>query len=85
MSSDKLASVQEPLVSIDLDLQHDTIRKTVSLELNKQDLHKVITSLEEANEVSRHNIYVPVNVNPQGPPPLQEDLGDYYNQIFFSC
>ena len=51
MSSDKLSSVQEPVVSLDMDVQTNTDRHTVSVELGREDLKKLITSLEAANKV----------------------------------
>ena len=52
MSSDKLSSIQEPLVNLDLGLGAGKHAQNVSLELNKDDLKKLITSLELANKVS---------------------------------
>ena len=51
MSSDKLSSVQEPVVSLDMDVQTNTDKQTVSVELGREDLKKLITSLEAANKV----------------------------------
>ena len=53
MSSDKLSSVQEPLVNLDLGLSRDKDSQNVSLELSKDDLEKLIASLEQANKVSK--------------------------------
>ncbi|XP_041453959.1 COMM domain-containing protein 8-like [Lytechinus variegatus] len=49
MSSDKISSVQEPLVSLDLSLTEDGTNRLVSLELDKQELQKLVSSLETAN------------------------------------
>ena len=51
MSSDKLSSVQEPVLSLDMDVQTNTDRQAVSVELGREDLKKLITSLEAANKV----------------------------------
>ncbi|KAI0218673.1 COMM domain-containing protein 8 [Lamellibrachia satsuma] len=52
VSSDKLASVQEPLLSVDLDIDAagEDETKFASVEMNKADLQKMITSLEAANK-----------------------------------
>lgn len=52
MSSDKLATVQEPLLVVDLDVRESDKKKAMSLEMNKLELGKLITSLEAANKVS---------------------------------
>ena len=54
MSSDKLSTIQEPLVSLDLDMNTVKGKKMVSVEMNKEDLKKMITSLEAASRVSNH-------------------------------
>ena len=51
MASDKLESVQEPLVSLDLDVQGQPENRHVSIEMNKDDLGKLMTTLEAANKV----------------------------------
>jgi hypothetical protein len=51
MSSDKLSSIQEPIFNLDLDIQRDNESKITSVELDKQDLMKMITTLEAANKV----------------------------------
>ncbi|XP_077984363.1 COMM domain-containing protein 8-like [Glandiceps talaboti] len=50
MASDKLASVHEPLVTLDLDLQEEQGKKSVSVEMNEEELKKMIMSLEAANK-----------------------------------
>lgn len=50
MSSDKIASVQEPVLALDMEVQTASGRKTVSVELNKQQLNNFINSLEGANK-----------------------------------
>ncbi|XP_077984562.1 COMM domain-containing protein 8-like [Glandiceps talaboti] len=46
MANDKLASVHEPLVTLDLDLQEEQGKKSVTVEMNEEELKKMITSLE---------------------------------------
>ncbi|WAQ97871.1 COMD8-like protein [Mya arenaria] len=50
MGSDKLSTVHEPLLSVDLDVQMTDGRKTVSMELNREQLSGLISSLEAANK-----------------------------------
>ncbi|XP_071489641.1 COMM domain-containing protein 8-like [Diadema antillarum] len=49
LSSDKISSVQEPLVNLDLSVLEDGTNKLVSLELNKEELQRLLASLETAN------------------------------------
>ena len=54
MSSDKISSVQEPVLALDMDIGTSgtsTGRQTVSVELNQEELKNLITSLEAANKV----------------------------------
>ncbi|XP_033742296.1 COMM domain-containing protein 8-like isoform X1 [Pecten maximus] len=51
MSSDKISSVQEPVVSLDLDIGLGQDSKIHSIELDKDELGKLISSLEGANKV----------------------------------
>ncbi|XP_022108486.1 COMM domain-containing protein 8-like [Acanthaster planci] len=50
LSSDKIASVQEPLLTIDFNVQEGDENKRVSLEMDRQELSKLIASLETANK-----------------------------------
>ena len=52
MSSDKLAKINEPLASVDFDIESRGEGKHLSLELTKDELKKLITSLEGAQKVS---------------------------------
>ncbi|XP_064638067.1 COMM domain-containing protein 8-like [Lineus longissimus] len=54
MSSDKLSSIQEPILNLDLDIQRDSDTKITSVELDKQDLVKMISTLEAANKAVSH-------------------------------
>lgn len=51
LSSDKISSIQEPILSLDLDVQDNQSKQTHSIELDQQELKKLITSLEGANKV----------------------------------
>ena len=55
MSSDKISSVQEPVLALDMEVQTTEGRKTVSVELNKEQLSNMINSLEGANKVFIHD------------------------------
>ena len=50
LSSDKLGSVQEPLLSLDLEIMEDNKKRLESVELSKEELAKLISSLEAANK-----------------------------------
>jgi hypothetical protein len=52
MATDKLANMREPVLSLDLDIKEKTGMKQVSVELSKDELKELITSLEAANKVS---------------------------------
>lgn len=52
MSSSQLSSIQQPVVSLDLVITENGQRRTESLELSKEELSRLITSLEAANKVS---------------------------------
>ena len=52
MSSDKLASLNEPLLNVDLDLQDGAGEsQQVAIELDQEDLKKLLTSLESCSKV----------------------------------
>ena len=51
MSSDKLGSIQQPVVSVDFDLSESGQDRTESIELSKEELEQLISSLEAANKV----------------------------------
>lgn len=52
MSSSQLGSIQQPVVSLDLVIAENDRRRTETLELSKDELSYLITSLEAANRVS---------------------------------
>ena len=60
MASDKLGTIQKPLLNLDLDISEDGSRRVESIELNKQELERLITSLEAANKVC---MYIHVHVH----------------------
>ncbi|XP_040190928.1 COMM domain-containing protein 8 [Rana temporaria] len=51
MSSDKLSTLQMPLVNLDLDIVKNRTMTPISIELNKEELQNLINSLEAANKV----------------------------------
>ncbi|XP_075705717.1 COMM domain-containing protein 8 [Rhinoderma darwinii] len=51
MSSDKLSTLQMPLVNLDLDIVENGAISPVSIEMNKEELQNLINSLEAANKV----------------------------------
>ncbi|KAG8453636.1 hypothetical protein GDO86_000319 [Hymenochirus boettgeri] len=51
LSSDKLSALQMPLVNLDLDIRNNNTVKSVSIEMNKEELQNLINSLEAANKV----------------------------------
>ena len=54
MSSDKLGSIQQPVVSVDFDLCEAGESRRENVELSKDELEKLISSLEAANKVCTH-------------------------------
>ncbi|XP_053314398.1 COMM domain-containing protein 8 [Spea bombifrons] len=51
LSSDKLSSLQMPLVNLDLDITERATVTPVSVEMNKEELQNLINALEAANKV----------------------------------
>ena len=51
MSSDKLANIKEPTVTLDFDVHESGKDRNVSVELTKDELNNLISSLEAANKV----------------------------------
>ncbi|KAM8940035.1 COMM domain-containing protein 8 [Pelodytes ibericus] len=51
LSSDKLSTLQMPLVNLDLDIAENGAITPVSVEMNKEELQNLINSLEAANKV----------------------------------
>jgi len=50
IAGDNLASIQQPLITLDLAVQTNDSRKISSVEMNKEELKKLITSLDAANK-----------------------------------
>ena len=54
MSSDKVASLQQLLVQLDLDVRHPNgEKKQLMLEMDKSELGRLIASLESCSKVSQ--------------------------------
>ncbi|XP_036748440.2 COMM domain-containing protein 8 isoform X1 [Manis pentadactyla] len=53
LSSDKIATLQMPLLNLHLDVKENGEVKTYSVEMNKEELQNLINSLEAANKVVR--------------------------------
>ena len=51
MCSDKLGYIRQPVLSLQLDLSRDGQHERADFELSKEELHKMISSLEAANKV----------------------------------
>ena len=51
LSSDKIASLQMPLLNLYLDVKENGEVKPYSVEMSKEELQKLINSLEAANKV----------------------------------
>jgi len=51
LSSDKISFLQTPLLNLNLDVQENGIVKPVSIEMNREELQTLISSLEAANKV----------------------------------
>uniref|UniRef100_A0A8C5KBM6 COMM domain containing 8 n=1 Tax=Jaculus jaculus TaxID=51337 RepID=A0A8C5KBM6_JACJA len=51
LSSDKIATLQMPLLNLHLDVKENGDVKPYSVEMSKEELHMLITSLEAANKV----------------------------------
>lgn len=51
IASDKLASIREPTLTLDLDVDESGQERHVSVELTNDELKNLISSLEAANKV----------------------------------
>ncbi|XP_061651706.1 COMM domain-containing protein 8 [Phyllopteryx taeniolatus] len=51
LSSDKISSLQTPLLSLSLDIRENGALKPVTMEVNREELNTLISSLEAANKV----------------------------------
>lgn len=52
MASDKLASIREPTLTLDFDVEESGQDRHISVELTNEELKNLISSLEAANKVS---------------------------------
>ncbi|KAI3368069.1 hypothetical protein L3Q82_026883 [Scortum barcoo] len=51
LSSDKISSLNTPLLSLSLDVRENSTLRTVTMEMNREELNTLISSLEAANKV----------------------------------
>ncbi|KAL4641869.1 COMM domain-containing protein 8 [Arapaima gigas] len=51
LSSDKISSLQTPLLNLSLDVKEGGVLRPVSMEMNREELQMLINSLEAANKV----------------------------------
>ncbi|KAM4625027.1 COMM domain-containing protein 8 isoform 2-T2 [Polymixia lowei] len=51
LSSDKISSLQTPLLNLSLDVRENGALRPVAIEMNREELHTLISSLEAANKV----------------------------------
>ncbi|XP_072313289.1 COMM domain-containing protein 8 [Eucyclogobius newberryi] len=51
LSSDKISSLQTPLLSLSLDVREKGVLRPVTMEMTREELNTLITSLEAANKV----------------------------------
>ncbi|XP_005746207.1 COMM domain-containing protein 8 [Pundamilia nyererei] len=51
LSSDKISSLHTPLLSLSLDVRENGVLQPVTLEMNRDELGMLISSLESANKV----------------------------------
>ncbi|XP_029350392.1 COMM domain-containing protein 8 isoform X2 [Echeneis naucrates] len=51
LSSDKISSLHIPLLSLSLDLREDGALRSVAMEMNRDELNALISSLEAANKL----------------------------------
>ncbi|KAG7281689.1 hypothetical protein CRUP_008064 [Coryphaenoides rupestris] len=51
LSSDKISSLQTPLLNLSLYVREDGALRPVSIEMSREELHTLISSLEAANKV----------------------------------
>ncbi|KAF1375204.1 hypothetical protein PFLUV_G00237080 [Perca fluviatilis] len=51
LSSDKISSLHTPLLSLSLDVRENRALRSVTMEMNREELNTLISSLEAANKV----------------------------------
>jgi hypothetical protein len=52
LASDKISSLQTPLLNLSLDVKENGALKPVSVEMNREELQTLISSMEAANKVN---------------------------------
>ncbi|XP_051472721.1 COMM domain-containing protein 8 isoform X3 [Apus apus] len=53
LSSDKISMLQMPLLNLDLDVRENGEIKPISIEMNKEELQNLISTLEAADKISK--------------------------------
>ncbi|XP_031722634.1 COMM domain-containing protein 8 isoform X2 [Anarrhichthys ocellatus] len=56
LSSDKISSLHTPLLSLSLDVRENRALRSVTMEMNREELNTLISSLEAANKVHTHTL-----------------------------
>uniref|UniRef100_A0A3B1ILV4 COMM domain containing 8 n=1 Tax=Astyanax mexicanus TaxID=7994 RepID=A0A3B1ILV4_ASTMX len=51
LSSDKLSSLNTPLLNLSLDMKENGLQRAVNIEMNKEELQTLISALEAANKL----------------------------------
>ncbi len=54
LSSDKISSLNTPLLGLSLDVKENQALRSVTMEMNREELNTLISSLEAANKVNTH-------------------------------
>uniref|UniRef100_A0A3Q4BS19 COMM domain-containing protein n=1 Tax=Mola mola TaxID=94237 RepID=A0A3Q4BS19_MOLML len=54
LSSDRISSLHTPLLSLSLDVRENAADRSVTMEMNREELKMLITSLESANKVDKY-------------------------------
>ncbi|KAM7376727.1 hypothetical protein PAMP_006435 [Pampus punctatissimus] len=58
LSSDKISSLQTPLLSLSLDVRENGALQPITVEMNREELNTLISSLEAANKVDTHRTLI---------------------------
>lgn len=54
LSSDKISALHTPLLALSLDLRENGALQSVTMEMSREELNTLISSLEAANKVDPH-------------------------------
>lgn len=54
LSSDKISSLHTPLLSLSLDVKENSALRSFTMEMNREELNTLVSSLEAANKVDTH-------------------------------